>query len=402
MSVSLRVAYRWCCKQAGLVDPPPHTVQEITAWVLSYVARDYSQSAQAYYETSNRHPDMTPFAKAVQQQLDLGEQKASRDDLDGALLHVHNAWTALNQKPKGALRQLLEAKISERAAQPYAYLGSPAFKSKPLVKQIKNIRWVISGLYNALALFMKEIGLDQNLTGWELTLEQQQRLFAAYQGQSASKRNDQRFKINATGWKYKDLPGMDALIRTGSILVKVAPDSYGKATAAWDSQKGQMFLNYPAYGSVEKNTRALQAVFTDLENGVFHECIHMTQYLFKLLGFTGGMPSRKESPYKQDFGRYEDEVNWSTEERKVRQRLRSEGVDLKDVSFHSLDDVEFYTNLADAIREFKRKFKGGDLNSQITKFIRGNEFFRSLQAVSDQRHKFKKSVKLLWSSMQTS
>lgn len=402
MNLILRVATRWQIK-AGLVEPPPKTVKEIADWAVSYVAVAYAQAAKDYYAAAKRHPGVDKFARNVQRLIRMGEDALDQKNLEAAMGYAHKAWDALNQPlPDRASRPILQTWIEDRAAKPYAHLDTQKFRDKPPDKKEKNLRWVLNGILNALSLFLMDTNLYQNQEGWELDLRDQEALFRLYVRQPVS-RAEQRFKIDPSGWKYADLPGMDVFTRRWLVPIKISAASYGKVTAAWDSQRGSMILEFPEYGIIEKNRKAIEKVFTDLEDVVFHECIHMTQYLFGLLGFKGGRPSRKESPYKQYWGRYEDEYNQEEAERQIRHRLRSEGIDPKEVDFHSLDDVEFYSNLADAIREFKRKYRlDGDLNPLVTAFVRDNKFFKALKRVPDQQKKLRKAIKLLWLSLQTS
>lgn len=394
---------------AGLVEPPPQLVKEITDWAATHIANVYSRSAKAYFNNRINFEEADDLAADVQAQAQKAERALDDYDLETGLTHVRKAWSALNEPLMDrAARRQLEGYIGERAAKPYRSLGSQKFQEKPRDKQIRNARWVLTGIRSALMLFLNEIGLEQNRTGWTLELEDQLILFDKYDRGSWSNQQDETsrgFLLNTRGWKYNRLPGM-AGVRDLVIPVRLIPDSWSKVSGAWNSNKHSMALSYPTYSVLEKNERTFKRAFEDLGEVVHHECIHVAQYLFELAGIpAGGMPSSrsKRSPYQQYWGRYEDEYNQEEEERQIRRRLRSEGVDLQEVSFHSLDDVEFYSNLADQIKDFKRHFrKGRDLSDQIKRFMDTNEFFKSLRVVSDQRRKFKKAVKLLWSSMQTS
>lgn len=160
----------------------------------------------------------------------------------------------------------------------------------------------------------------------------------------------------------------------------------------------------------------------DLAETVRHEVQHFGQdYLEHALDalfkkWKPGMPSKKiRTPeYTQDLGR--DHPGFDPKDPKLREvyrSLRQQGIDPRTVDFHSLDDVEFYTRLADSISFFRqwmkanpnvrqdrdvlngaiRQYVGGDVPKDIEEripYMRGSRFFTTLHRRA--RPKWRKAV----------
>jgi hypothetical protein len=151
-------------------------------------------------------------------------------------------------------------------------------------------------------------------------------------------------------------------------------------------------------------------------NTVRHELRHMVQSLINYAKRVSGagLPSKRiRTP---DFKQQLEPKELS----KVKQRLRGVGVDPVGIEFHHLDDVEFYTDLADAIEGFKQtraKFEDELAGIPINDLIRyavglkpqdstnlpimrrymGSplSFFRTLKRVPAAKGKYQKGVKEL-------
>jgi len=128
-----------------------------------------------------------------------------------------------------------------------------------------------------------------------------------------------------------------------------------------------------------------------------HECVHVLQYLLgiekKIHDFTG-LPYPRGSQYRQ---------NQIDAENAVKLQYQINGLNPDIVSFHSLDDVEFYTRLLDIIMTFmsiyfkappegqKLDFCSLEVEIDIEKYISTSSFFNTLKEF--QIHKYNLAVK---------
>lgn len=206
------------------------------------------------------------------------------------------------------------------------------------------------------------------------------------------------FPIDTAGWRYwsADLQRQfEERVRTeGQALLdrldeamaeaKLPPEMYEMMAktlrkqvenpqAAWDSIKVKMIRKGTNFaGHWQEGTRTLtlvapygtyQHLLDDLQDTIRHELQHFAQsYLAFMIDATfkakkPGFPAEllRTREFRQDMGRHHPSFNpQSPEAKQVYQKLKSQGIDPRGVDFHSLDDIEFYTKLADAVSKFKR------------------------------------------------
>jgi len=226
-------------------------------------------------------------------------------------------------------------------------------------------------------------------------------------------RTSRNFKLNLAGWKYlpvvKETEGSQERIRdlfADPIKVTLVEKRRGDAAAYWKSGKILVVMGGAWKASIK------------------HELIHMGQDLLKVaLGQfrekqTVGRPSLDiQQPHiTQHYESYADfrrSLLWGKGAKFLKKKLKSLGVktvedlgpyaadfakDLKKQGitvedFHSLDDIEFYTELSDAVEWFKRQGFPDEmpLNERIKKYLNNNMFFRALAKGS--KGKWKKAVK---------
>jgi hypothetical protein len=214
----------------------------------------------------------------------------------------------------------------------------------------------------------------------------------------------------------------------------------------WDTIKVQAVVR-PSHGFVgmwQPTTRVLVIVmpmgvrdedYEHMAETVRHELQHFAQsYLAFVIGkdpldpkrAIPGLPGKsQQTPVFQQWmnPKHPSYKADDPEVRALAQKLRQQGIDPRQVNYHNLDDVEFYTELADAAAFFKRLIKmapagGGDMKAAIKSFVGatknpywdggtpeeiravgGSEFIRLFKAVpfflSLKRHalpKWKKAV----------
>jgi hypothetical protein len=111
-----------------------------------------------------------------------------------------------------------------------------------------------------------------------------------------------------------------------------------------------------------------------------HELVHFAQaWLSAIQGHTitdlmngkrapAGLPSRDiQTPEFQQHmdPRRSPKPEIAQEAKRVMKELRQLGVHPRTVNWHDLDDVEFYSELGDAVREFKRSWGRVDLDDDL-------------------------------------
>jgi hypothetical protein len=160
------------------------------------------------------------------------------------------------------------------------------------------------------------------------------------------------FDTNLKGWKYDD-KSEAATKALPKIKVRFDPEPRHRRPGTWDE---------------DTNTLDVSKVrFHDWRQTLKHELRHLSQ---TLLSKATGQDQRK----KQDQGvqksnpapgmpsrhmmdrdvqqKYRDR-NLPAAAREVQQRLK--GMGIGDVELHALDDLEFYTRLADSVQEFQKR-----------------------------------------------
>jgi hypothetical protein len=159
------------------------------------------------------------------------------------------------------------------------------------------------------------------------------------------------FPVDLTGWKYeaKFAPIIKEFGFDKIKVVLATKDS--REGASWHASSGTLTLNvlHTSTGAVSLLDKEFQ---DNLKMFIRHELQHMAQYLISLAGFPqGGLPSRKIQ---------EPHIDWLF------------GGSLpKNMDHYYGDDVEYMTQLADAVDYFERKKKGGhitDVKSAIRYF----------------------------------
>jgi len=169
------------------------------------------------------------------------------------------------------------------------------------------------------------------------------------------RRTKRKFKANTTGWKYNKL-----LANADPTWLRMADNLIGVITV--ELTQGSLQGSAKAYW---KTTTATLRIATggDLKSVIKHELMHWAQAYMRLAlkQESFGKPSRKIRTPEIKQG--------PTKE--LKRELKRRGIEPDEI--HDLDDVEFYTELVDAVDEFKRKLS-------VTKVL---EFFGSKRGFFD-------------------
>jgi len=154
------------------------------------------------------------------------------------------------------------------------------------------------------------------------------------------------------------------------ITVELTTKSIKGARAYWQEGSRLLLIVLPY------NAQPYQ--LDDLSRTLRHELQHFGQsYLAYTIGIepwerhkrhkTPGFPSRKiQTPeYRQHYGpEHPGFQKDNPEVKQLQRRLRDQGLSLRQIDLHALDDVEFYTRLADAIDAFNKNVKYAERDAE--------------------------------------
>ncbi len=405
------VVSRWLV-EAGLFEAPPVMVQEISEWVVSQAASVQLQAARANLGRARE------FAETRERDVWQG--------LEAAMADLRNSMT-----PKGASRALFDAYKRVALGLRYMIGGFSEAKAGEFQKLTPESRAKLyEFLEGVLQLAERELAEDKkrtldSLAANERQSEQVERQAHGKVWQGTGKSVSQKFPVNLTGWKYHpknlqdliakriedqtgmmrsqaekagraDSPEFRALMqdiiegmnsRFGSVWVVFEKDADGKSGGHWSEALNRITIKMPLLVSRQlwpKTTR-------EITEAVRHELQHFSQsYMKELFALAdhAGKPSRAiQTP---SFNQH---------------RNREVGLDRSEA--HALDDIEFYTDLTDAIDRLKgwleenplssadraeavKKFVGLPSSSRSVAYVVKDWFFAALQ--KNAPGKYRKAV----------
>ena len=291
---------------AGVVLPPPVTVEEVYRWSLAQIAA---------YQTENNLYNINLskefMARAIEQ------ARESREKIE--------KLTAEGLPPD---RMTLEVEYAEERE-------------------------------HRAEQFREEIEKREAL------LEDQMKVVKSFPRVKVKKWNrvKRKFKINMQGWRYRS-----KVMQAPDKRRDYANNLFGTITV--ELVNGDLKTKGKAYWSANTATLKIKTG-GDLHYIIEHELRHWVQsYMNVLIGkhHEFGRPSRKiKTP---------DISQWA--KGPAARKLKQKGI-MPD-EFHSLDDVEFYTDLADEITEFEMKWK-----SSLIEFTK-DEFFKVFVGMGDKEY----------------
>jgi len=208
-------------------------------------------------------------------------------------------------------------------------------------------------------------------------------------------------------------PGMEGML---SDLVEAASNEWKSIKVALEVERNGVYA-----GNWHPFSRTLTLVLPWGTSGgrkllqvVRHEMQHMAQtFMAEALEKDPyknqvGMPSSKvRTPdYNQNMDSNKSpSPELTAQKRKIMRRLQSQGIDVRGMSFHSMDDIEFMTKLADSIDDFDHLKDTGavkDLKAAVRvftgqgsrrdadaagTFVRAQEFFTTLKRLAPGKYK---------------
>lgn len=436
-----RVAKLYLKRVGGILQAPPAMQAAITEWIMALVA-------------SRRIAGITDTMEAIERD---GLQKAEKLHADMEALRKNPfSWDLYKEVYDGLW---VFGHPGERASiRDYQKLTPE--KKQVLTERAERLHAYVADRYPGT----KE-GYQKSLQKYRDEIAMMKQFLRPGVDGSQGEQWTKVFPVDLTGWRYGDaelrqkaesvikeqarnmLPMLEGLPMSEfrDEMVALYRKRLETGQGDWDSIKVQAVVR-PSHGFAgmwQPATRALVIVMPmgmrdeDLENlqeTVRHELQHFAQsYLAFVIGKDPldlkrnipGMPGKSQQTplFQQQMNPTHPSYKADDPEAKaLAQKLRQQGIDPRQVNYHNLDDVEFYTELADAVAFFKRLVKlaptSGDMKAAIKSFVGatknpywdggtpdelravgGSEFIRLFKAVpfflSLKRHappKWKKAV----------
>lgn len=363
-----RVASAWLRdRQAGVLEAPPAMHEAITKWVLATVAATEIEKLQAEADLEKaRHREAQAEYKKLRDairewQASPTSWKVYKSFFETAVrvvwLHPNSRWSirefqkmtpekrdALERKQQAFIREM-EEKLDIKEEQHRDYLKrleDDARRLKPYL--MSGAKAVDEG-----GEVTKDFPVD--LTGWryEDAVDSEMR---SYIEELEAQLDEVPDNFRESFETYLD----DVRGRWKAITVRMSRENIRNARAYWKEASKEVWVRVPRDASPWS--------LDELSGSVRHELQHMAQSLmgqalakvsenvssFELMRQRRqprpGMPSRHIMT--PEYLQYEEEA------KAIKQRLKSQGINPRTIDIHALDDVEFYTRLADSIDRFNR------------------------------------------------
>jgi hypothetical protein len=379
-SYDFRVAARLL--EGGILEAPPAMVEEIYDWVMALLAAKVSAQQQVAieepWEGGEYHKEWTDTLKELKEYAKSDKKWKDYKELQPKLymigqIHRQSVKHFQKRTPEKQRRldeqadfwvEALEREIEKRLKWSRE---SQANARKRLAELKKYLRPGVKALEDGEEISKK---FEINTKGWRYG-EELERLV---EERVEEKRADliRRLKINEKRLQKEDLDKeMEEFIkediedykdaienprRWTHITVTVQTKPIKNAKGSWSGRTLTIVLPYDAS---LKSTKFLA-------KSIRHELQHFSQsyiaYAVDLQPFdlqlkrerTPGFPSRKiQTPeFRQFYDPRHPYHKPSEEARELQERLREQGLYVQQLDLHALDDVEFYTRLADALEEF--------------------------------------------------
>jgi len=202
------------------------------------------------------------------------------------------------------------------------------------------------------------------------------RIGGNYEEHFARYAKEHTFALDLSGWKYadivekmkKDNPSRVKKAKSDYIVVNLLITDFGDRRASWFNDGKRLRVDIT-------DTSEISHIAIMVE----HELRHMAQcFLSAVVGSSAGLPSdRMRTPYIKQHYAY-PYSNYDEDRKKAVMDFKEmEGGDISKGDFHALDDIEFYTDLGQAVsnfREVMRRNNAGRLsdfqfNYLIKKFV---------------------------------
>jgi hypothetical protein len=380
--LALRVAARY---QAGLLYPPPAMFRDIYDWVLAVVAATALES-----RGQKEAPDFSRFDPVLQ------AAEAYRANPTNWKLYValyEAMWIFGHPGQRASVKDFQKLtpekkeSLVQRAERLYEYVqkhiqGNKDFilrnNQKEEAESAQLRQYLLPGV-SAMQGDTVEKEFPIDLTGWKYGEEEiRKRVEEIVQRDKARAKKfyeEQSVRQVKPEFEADKRDLLEALKRQmdkaewDSIRVVLNRAGLKGVKAYWQAGQRKIVIEIP-YDSRPDT-------LTDLASTLRHEMQHFSQsYLaYTLDRFEGpGLPSRdiRNPEYKQWMS--PSHPSYRPEEpdtKKLYQKLKEEGISPERVNFHDLDDIEFYTELVDAIDEFKKLLSyapKGPLNTAVKLF----------------------------------
>lgn len=420
-----RVAHRYLT--GGVLQAPPAMIKDISKWVMGVMAAQEMDRLQDRLDSARKSDKQMADRRRTVESAITALQAAPTDwktykafyEAAGYFRVMGKRWSIRDfQKMTPEKREDLERRIERVVEAVRRDIGK--FEHNAVGKIKKDMADFKPFLVSGVGADDDQRTFDIDADGWR------------YWGEAVEEKLHENVRDHAsreveklTNWAEKS-PEMAAYLQE---KIEEAAEQAASGDPSWKKihvhlqrESGESFAGY-----WQRLRNRLVIVVpdtfhehyrTNVLNTVRHELQHFAQDYLAYIAGKGmdilkqvkfGLPSKSiQTPeYEQWMGRSHPRFDPDKAEvREVHRKLKQQGVDPRKFDFHSLDDVEFYTKLADSIarlrdltddmdaeekREAIKVFVGNKGDGPV--WLRPSRFFRTLKRHA--RGKWKKAVKEL-------
>ena len=376
--------------EAGLFDGPPAMYESIMEWIEAVLAANNIKAAQADLDDLSK-PGANGYQAGLDKLLKAAQVfKAERtwknykvlDEAQG-IFGAHTRWSIrdfqkMTDEKHAELERRADAVLEDLRERTEYFQRQNQERIKAAEAKVRDLRqYTKSGVKPMDSdTILEDFAVD--LKGWKYdTPAFEKALFKQVEQEKGSAREFVK-KLEDREERSSDADELLEMFRDQArrgigyrdikVLLSLVPNkTFG---ANWAPAMRRITVYIPKVAGPSEVVR----VGVSLR----HELRHFGQsYLSYALGkawdSTGpGFPSKKlQTPqYRQQFHPDRDGPKDDPDQQRIYQKLKNKGIDPRKVDWHSLDDVEFYTNLADSIGAFEKqwpraKADGADLRGAV-------------------------------------
>ena len=376
---------------AGILQAPPAMQESIADWVIAVMAADEVASINtSLASTSTRNPESVAREKSIRDAI--GNLRAAPTSwaaykafTESGVWLGPSRWSVKDfQKMTPEKKVALEERVTKVTKWVEGQLEQDEAQRKKyqdeLTARLREAeaftRSGVAGMGTAQDI-TQVVPVD--LAGWKYwTPEVEKRFSDRIRAEAAAMLADVE-----TGQQHEGLSGtpdpkmvamfdrMNAALRrrieTGksdwqTITVRLSRTGGDKFAGMWQENGHLLTLVAPGGFQPYFRERLLQTLRHELQHFAQSYLAHLTNSMFK--DWKPGLPGKglRTPDYSQMMDPKHPSAPMASpafkeQQKAVYRKLQQQGIDPRGVNFHSLDDIEFYTRLADEVDNFNRLWK---------------------------------------------
>lgn len=375
--------------EAGLFEGPPAMYESIMEWIEAVLAANNIKAARADLDDLSK-PRANGYQAGLDKLLKAAQVfKAERtwknykvlDEAQG-IFGAHTRWSIrdfqkMTDEKHAELERRADAVLEDLRERTEYFQRQNQERIKAAEAKVRDLRQYAKSGVKSMDSDIVQEDFAVDLKGWKYdTPAFEKALFKQVEKEKGDAREfvkkledreDQDDMVKEMLVMYRDHAKRGAGYRDIKVQLSLVPNKTFGANWAPAMRRITVYIpNVAGPGEVVRVGVALR-----------HELRHFGQsYLSYALGKAwegvAGLPSKKiRTPqYRQQFSPDRDGPKDDPDQQRIYKKLKDRGIDPRKVNWHALDDIEFYTNLADSIGAFEKywpqaKADGADLRGAV-------------------------------------